>query len=61
MLDADLPLTDLLACLSTNTTLTYPHPCGFVIRDGNQAPVPSRQPLTGVDRLRVSLKTIGHD
>ena len=47
--------------VSVNKHEAHPHSYRLVIRDGKKVPIPRCQPLTGVDRVTMSLKLICHD
>ena len=57
---SDLP-APLVEHVAISKHDTYPHPCRLVVRDGYQAPITSCQPLTGIGRMSVRLKTVCHN
>ena len=56
---SDLP-APLVEHVAISKHDTHPHPCRLVVRDGYQAPITSCQPLTGIGRMSVRLKTVCH-
>ena len=55
------PIMHTICRVSVNKDEAHPHSYRLVIRDGDKVPIPWRQPLTGVDRVTMSLKMICHD